>query len=113
MTSNASERTAWVINDAAPRGVDALHNGILKGYSANTATNNLIVENIMMNDGRNNTECQCVIITQGTTTILRLSDRTFLYVAGEYPYTHAYRIANSTILQLIMFFRNSATYHSQ
>ena len=62
--------------------MNALFNGIEAGY--NISGNNLIVENIMMNDDRNNTEYRCVIITQGTTTILRQSDPTILYVAGEY-----------------------------
>ena len=108
MISNVSEATAWVISNGAPYRSNALLNGIVDGYSANG--NNLIVENIMMNDDRNTTEYQCVIITVGTTTILRQSNRTFLYVAGEYQYTH---VTNSTILQLTIFFSNSAMYHSQ
>ena len=81
MTSN-DEAVAWIINHMGPHGVSALLNGIVDGYSANG--NNLIVENIMINDDRNNTEYQCVIITQDTTTILCKSVPTILYVAGEY-----------------------------
>ena len=65
-----------------PYKVDTLKYGIWAGYSANG--NNLIVENIMMNDYRNDTEYSCVIITQGIKTILHESDPTILYVAGEY-----------------------------
>ena len=65
-----------------PFGVNSLLNGIQDGYSVNG--NNLIVENITMNDDRNNTEYRCVIIIQGTETRERESDPTILYVAGEY-----------------------------
>ena len=82
MISNDNEEAAWTINHGTPYRVTGLRNGIVAGYSANG--NNLIVENIMMNDDRNNTEYRCVIITQGTTTILRQSDPTILYIAGEY-----------------------------
>ena len=76
----------WLINHLGPYGVSALHNGILKGYSANITTNNLIVKNITMNDVRNNTEYRCGLRTQPTSTILQ-RDPTILYVAGEYHYT--------------------------
>ena len=76
----------WLINHLGPYGVSALHNGILKGYSANITTNNLIVKNITMNDVRNNTEYRCGLRTQNIPTILQ-SDPTILYVAGEYHYT--------------------------
>ena len=84
MRSNDNEAVAWIVNHMGPHGVNSLRNGIETGYSTNG--NNLIVENIMMNDDRNDTEHRCVIITQGTTTILRQSNQTFLYVAGEYQY---------------------------
>ena len=69
-----------------PYGVNALRNDILTGYSAALDSNNLIVENIMMNDVRNGSDCSCVIISQNTSGqhILRESDPTLLYVAGEY-----------------------------
>ena len=69
-----------------PYGVSALHNGLLKGYSANIKTNNLIVENIMMSDVRNNTEYKCGLTTHNIQTILA-SSPTILYIAGEYHYT--------------------------
>ena len=87
MTSSNNEQVAWTINSGTPYTVSGLRNGIAAGYSTNG--NNLIVENIMMNDDRNNTEYRCVIITtQGTTTIIRESDPTILFVAGEYIYEH-------------------------
>ena len=76
---------AWIINHALC-GVNALSGGILSGYSANVLNNNLIVQNIVMNDGRNDTEHRCVIVISGTTTIVNYSDPTILYVAGEYSY---------------------------
>ena len=82
MRSGDNEVVAWLINHGGPYGVNAILNGLQAGYSTNR--NNLIVENITTNDGRNNTEYSCVIITQDATTILRQSDRTILYVAGEY-----------------------------
>ena len=64
--------------------MSALLNGILNGYSSNE--NNLIVENIIMNDSRNGSEYECVIVNNiDTTTIIQTSNETFcLYVAGEY-----------------------------
>ena len=85
MTSSSNEQVAWTINHGTPYTVSGLRNGIVAGYSANG--NNLIVENIMMNDDRNKTEYRCVIITLGITTILRYSDPTILYVAGEYQFS--------------------------
>ena len=67
----------WLINHMGPYGVSALYNGIVRGYSTNLQNNNLIIENIMMNDFRNNTEYTCERNTQ-------TSDPTILYVAGEY-----------------------------
>ena len=71
-----------------PYGVNALRNDILTGYSAALDSNNLIVENIMMNDIRNGSEYRCVIISQLNTLqpILHESDPTLLYVAGKYQY---------------------------
>ena len=82
----SSKGVAWLINYNGPYGVSALRNGILKGYSANITTNNLIIENITVNDVRNNTEYRCAFRTQNIPTILA-SDPTILYVAGEYHYT--------------------------
>ena len=72
-----------MINHGGPYGVNAIHNGRWPGYSTNG--NNLILENITINDIRNRSEHSCVITAQGTTppTILRESDPTILFVAGE------------------------------
>ena len=74
---------AWIINHNF-YGVYALNNGILPGYRADVNNNNLIVENLVMNDDRNDTEYQCVVVISGTTTVLNIGDPTFLYVAGKY-----------------------------
>ena len=77
---------AWTIegpNFAEFEGVNALSNGILTGYSANV-NKSLIVENIVMNDRRNDTQYQCVFIISGTMTIVNRSDPIFLFVAGKY-----------------------------
>ena len=70
---------AWYINHAGPFTAQQLHDGLLPGYSVNGT--NLTVENIMMNDSRNDSEYRCVIMN----TMIE-SDPTFLYVAGEYQY---------------------------
>ena len=80
--STSQHAVAWIINHVL-RGVNALSNGILPGYSANVVNRNLIVQNIVMNDHRNDTEHRCVIVIAGTTTIVNDSDPTILYVAGE------------------------------
>ena len=52
-----------------PYRINALRVGILTGYSAALDSNNLIVENIMMNDVRNGSEYWCVIVpVQGMIT---------------------------------------------
>ena len=65
-----------------PYEVSALRNGLngtLAGYSSNG--NNLIVQKIIMNDVRNESNFSCVINI--TTAILRQSYPTILYVAGK------------------------------
>ena len=78
---------AWLVNNMGPYKINALRSGILAGHSA-TLGGNLIVENIMMNDVRNGSDYRCVIVpAQGMITfddIIRESDPTILYVAGEY-----------------------------
>ena len=83
--STSQHVVAWLVNHIL-HGVNALSNGILSGYSANVLDNNLIVQNIVMNDSRNDTEHRCVIVISGTTTIVNNSDPTILYVAGKYWY---------------------------
>ena len=73
----------WIINHNQ-YGVQALFNGILDGFNADNNNNNLIVEDIVMNDRRNDTEYQCVFVLSMTMTIVNSSNLTFLYVAGKY-----------------------------
>ena len=86
MTS-ASPTTGWLVNNNLYRR-NALRSGILAGYSVPLGSDNLIVENIMMNDDRNGSDYRCVIIpAQGMITVANIideSDPTILYVAGEY-----------------------------
>ena len=81
-----NETAAWIINHVAYT-VQGLRNGILTGYSSNGS--NLIIENIIMNDDRNDTEYSCVTVwatisPPRLSDILVESDLTILYVAGEY-----------------------------
>ena len=89
MTPSGSQTAVWIINDIVYT-LQQLHNGILIGYSSNG--NNLIIENIMMNDVRNNTRYSCgtVSSTISNPTVVDIkgeSDPTILYIAGEYQYT--------------------------
>ena len=79
------QTAAWVI-DHIPYTVQFLHNDILAEYSSNG--NNLIIENITMNDDRNDTEYSCVTILSTVSQpriidIIDESDPTKLYVAGK------------------------------
>ena len=81
-----SQTAAWIINHVVYT-VQQLHNGILTGYSSNGS--NLIIENIMMNDDRNDTQYSCVTVssTVSNPTVADIRDEndlTILYVAGEY-----------------------------
>ena len=89
VTPSDSHTTAWIIDNVLYT-VQGLHDGILTGYSSNG--NDLIIENIMMNDDRNETEYSCGTVsnTVSQPTILDIineNDPTILYVAGEYQYT--------------------------
>ena len=74
-----------------PYRISSLRNGILTGHNATLKSTNLIVENIMINDVRNGSVYQCVIIPAqgmiGPADIIDESDPTYLYVAGEYQHT--------------------------
>ena len=88
ITPSGSQRAVWIINNVAYI-VQHLYNGILTGYNSNG--NNLIIENIMMNDIRNNTKYSCgtILSTLSNSTVADIrdeSDPTILYVAGEYLY---------------------------
>ena len=86
MTSD-TQGVAWVINNLGPYRLNAIRGGVLTGYTAALDSNNLIVENIMMNDVRDGSEYKCVIVpTQGIVTladIIEESNSTTLHVAGE------------------------------
>ena len=91
ITPSESELIGWIINQEA-HALNSIQNGIEPGYTANLGSNNLIVQNIMMNDDRNDTEYQCAIVivgekegdTPAKTEVIRRSEPTILYVAGEY-----------------------------
>ena len=92
VTPSRSQRAVWIINHGVYT-VQQLHDGILTGY--NTTGSNLIIENIMMNDDRNNTQYSCGIVssTVRNPTVIDIvdeSDPTILYVAGEYQYNVMY-----------------------
>ena len=91
VTPSENGSVAWIINSMTPYGLSTIHNGTVSGYTNNLSSSNLIIENIMMNDDRNGTEYQCVILTvvmrendTVMTEITQRSDTTILYVAGEY-----------------------------
>ena len=89
MTSSRGQTAAWTINHAVYT-VQQLRNAILTGY--NSSGNNLIIKNIMINDGRNGTvySCGTVSSTIGEPAIEDIkneSNRTILYVTGKYVYS--------------------------
>ena len=86
MTDLRSQEVAWLVNDNGPYRVDAIRDGELAGYTGvtDTASNNLIVENLMINDDRNGSNYRCVMIqAEDTLAFTEESDPTILYVAGE------------------------------
>ena len=86
--TSTSQTTGWLVNNVGPYRINSLRSGILTGHTATVDSSNLIVENIMMNDVRNDSEYICVVIpAQGMVTfadIIDESDPTIMYVAGEY-----------------------------
>ena len=86
--TSETQAAAWLINNRGPNRLNAIRGGVLTGYrGVNATSNNLIVENIMMNDDRNGSDYRCVIVpAQGMITfadITEESDQTILYVAGK------------------------------
>jgi len=77
-----NQEAAWLIGVKGPYPVNSIHNGAVAGYTTTMGSNNLIVENIIMNDDRNNSKLQCVIITSDRIQ-QKTSDPYILYVAGE------------------------------
>ena len=73
-----------------PYELNALHSDILTGHTTTLNSNNLIIENIMMNDVRNGSDYRCVILIRqnisGLVHVLLESDPTLLYIAGKCQY---------------------------
>ena len=88
VTPSDGQTAAWIINHVGYT-IQLLHNGVLTGY--NTNGNNLIIENIIMNDDRNDSEYSCGIVLSTVSQpvvadIVDESDATILYVAGKHQY---------------------------
>ena len=95
MTDSGSQTAGWLINNSmGPYRISQIRGGILAGHTATLGSNNLIVENIMMNDDRNGSEYRCVIVpstgTPSLGNIIEESDSTILYVAGKYFIVRTY-----------------------
>ena len=87
VTPSGNGSVAWIINGIPPHQLSAIRNGIVHGYTNDLDSNNLTITSIMMDDGRNDTEYQCVIAIPGATpNTLQPVERgnvTILHVAGE------------------------------
>ena len=87
VTDSRSQGAAWLINNRGPFRINSIRGGILPGHTASLRSHNLIVQNIMMDDGRNGSEYRCLIVpARGRITvadIMEESGPTILYVAGE------------------------------
>ena len=85
--NSASLPTGWLVNNMGPYRRSALRVGILPGHTTTLGSNNLIIQDIVMNDDRNDSDYRCVIVpAQSMITfadIIDESDPTILYVAGE------------------------------
>jgi len=88
--SNVTLEARWEINHRLYY-VNALLNGQVPGYSGNVDNANIIVENIMTNDGRNGTEHRCVLFNNMGTK-LDEGDPIILYVAGECMYVSTHNM---------------------
>ena len=88
IVTSANEEVAWTVNHKGPYRLNALHNELLSGYNVNGS--NLVVEGIMINDNRNDTEYRCVVVLQGTATIQRESSVTILFVTGKCDTSYVY-----------------------
>ena len=86
-TRGNRENIAWKLDNVGPYTVNSLSSGILIGYSSHIDSTSIIIQNIMMNDRRNGTKYQCVIIKWNSNVVLQESDTVFqLYVAGEFQH---------------------------
>ena len=88
--NDTSQTTGWLVNNEGPYRINGLRSGILDGHTVNGDSSNLIVENIMMNDNRNDSEYICLILPVSSQNmpltsadIIAESVPTTLYVAGE------------------------------
>ena len=94
MTDSGSQGAGWLINNMGPYRINSIRGGSLAGHTATLDSNNLIVENIMMNDDRNGSDYRCVIVpsagTPSLANIIEESDPTILYVAGEKECLHVH-----------------------
>ena len=78
--STSEATVGWLIEHSGPYGVNALLHGQVPGYSASLDTTDLIIENIVLNDHRNNTEYRCIILQNATIK----GHPILLIVAGEH-----------------------------
>ena len=81
--NSANQSAAWLVDGKGPYAVNTIRDGTVSGYTTTLGSNNLAVQNIIMNDHRNNSKLKCVIITLPYKTVHRQSDPYILYVAGE------------------------------
>ena len=90
--TSTSQTAGWLVNNMGPYRINAIRNGILIGHTGTWDNSNLIVENIMMNDGRNDSVYSCVVIPAGGIVtfgdIIDESDPFFLYIPGTYVHTY-------------------------
>ena len=100
VTENSTRQTiGWLVNNEGPYRINAIRNGILTGHTATLDSNNLIVENIMMNDSRNDSEYRCVIMYMATfADIIDESDPIFLYVTGKYVNVLQLNLSHSLVM---------------
>ena len=95
MTDSGSQTAGWLINNSmGPYRINHIRSGILAGHTTTLGSNNLIVQNIMMNDDRNGSDYRCVIVpstgTPSLADIIEESDPIILYVAGKYFIVRTY-----------------------
>ena len=102
MTDSGSQAAGWLINNSmGPYRVNAIRGGLLAGHTAASGSNNLIIQNIMMNDNRNGSDYRCVIVpstgTPSLGNIIEESDPTILYFAGEKKCLHMHVLTDILI----------------
>ena len=101
--TSGNQVAGWLVNSMGPYRISALRSGILARHNTTLGSNNLIVENIVMNDDRNGSDYRCVIVPpQGILPgiIIDESDPTILYVAGEYQYRRLYFLLVFSVIKI-------------